>query len=140
MYALVLGGGGDASLGFPPTRKDAVGENRRVRQETLDPARPKRGRASPAPSEPPVAIYHLHVKNISRRDGRSAVAAAAYRAGETLPNEAEEKDSAFAGKRDVVFTEIRLPPNAPAWLPDPAKLWNPVEAPEKRKDPPRATQ
>jgi MobA/MobL family len=81
-----------------------------------------------------VAIYHLHVKNISRRDGRSAVAAAAYRAGETLPNEAEEKDSAFAGKRDVVFTEIRLPPDAPAWMSDRAKLWNAVEAAEKRKD------
>ncbi|HEY0329891.1 MAG TPA: MobQ family relaxase [Rhodopseudomonas sp.] len=81
-----------------------------------------------------MAIYHLHVKNISRRDGRSAVAAAAYRAGETLPNDAEEKDSAFGGKRDVVFTEIRLPPGAPAWMSDRAKLWNAVEAAEKRKD------
>ncbi len=27
----------------------------------------------------PMAIYHLHVTNISRRDGRSAAAAAAYR-------------------------------------------------------------
>jgi hypothetical protein len=81
-----------------------------------------------------VAIYHLHVKNISRRDGRSAVAAAAYRAGETLPNEAEEKDSNFAGKRDVVFTEIRLPPGVPDWMADRAKLWNAVEAAEKRKD------
>jgi hypothetical protein len=81
-----------------------------------------------------VAIYHLHVKNISRRDGRSAVAAAAYRAGETLPNEAEEKDSAFAGKRDVIFTEIRLPPKSPGWMSDRATLWNAVEAAERRKD------
>jgi hypothetical protein len=81
-----------------------------------------------------VAIYHQHVKNISRRDGRSAIAAAAYRAGETLPNDAEEKDSAFAGKRDVVFTEIRLPPDTPGWMFDRAKFWNAVEAAEKRKD------
>jgi len=81
-----------------------------------------------------VAIYHLHVKNISRRDGRSAVAAAAYRAGETLPNDAEEKDSAFGGKRDVLFTEIRVPAGAPNWMADRAKLWNAVEAAEKRKD------
>ncbi|MGY8632565.1 MobA/MobL family protein [Bradyrhizobium sp. 14AA] len=81
-----------------------------------------------------MAIYHLHVKNISRRDGRSAVASSAYRAGETLPNEAEEKDSAFGGRRDVVFTEIRLPADATAWMPDRARLWNAVEAAEKRKD------
>lgn len=86
------------------------------------------------PGDAFVAIYHLHVKNISRRDGRSAVAAAAYRAGETLPNEAEEKDSAFGGRRDVVFTEIRLPAEAPAWMADRGKLWNAVEAAEKRKD------
>jgi hypothetical protein len=86
------------------------------------------------PDEPPVAIYHLHVKNISRVNGRSAVAAAAYRAGETLPNEMEEKDSAFAGKRDVLFSEIRLPNGAPDWMSDRAKLWNNVEAAERRKD------
>jgi len=74
-----------------------------------------------------VAIYHLHVKNIRRGDGRSAVAAAAYRAGETLPNEAEEKDSAFGGWLEVTFTEIRLPAGAPAWMTDRAKLWNAVE-------------
>lgn len=103
-------------------------------RETLDPARPKRGRASTVPSVPPVAIYHLHVKNISRKDGRSAVAAAAYRAGETLPNAAEEKDSAFGGKRDVIFTDIRLPAEAPSWMSDRASLWNAAEAAEKRKD------
>ena len=81
-----------------------------------------------------MAIFHLHVKNISRRDGRSVVAAAAYRAGETLPNEAEEGLSAFGGRRDVVFTEIRLPMAAPEWMEGRAQLWNAVEAAEKRKD------
>jgi hypothetical protein len=81
-----------------------------------------------------VAIYHLHVKNISRGDGRSAVAAAAYRAGETLPNELEERDSAFGGRRDVLHSEIRAPVGAPGWMVDRARLWNAVEAAEKRKD------
>ncbi|AMY00726.1 MobA/MobL family protein [Mesorhizobium ciceri] len=81
-----------------------------------------------------MAIFHLHVKNISRGDGRSVVAAAAYRAGETLPNDAEERESAFGGRRDVVHAEIRIPAGAPVWMGDRAKLWNAVEAAEKRKD------
>ena len=36
-----------------------------------------------------MAIYHLSVKTVSRSTGRSAVAAAAYRAGERLTNEAD---------------------------------------------------
>lgn len=81
-----------------------------------------------------MAIFHLHVKNISRGEGRSVVAAAAYRAGETLPNEAEERLSAFGGRRDVLCSEIRLPNVAPAWAGDRARLWNAVEAVERRKD------
>ncbi|WP_234710710.1 MobA/MobL family protein [Sinorhizobium arboris] len=81
-----------------------------------------------------MAIYHLNVKNISRGDGRSIVAAAAYRAGETLPNEAEERRSEFGGRRDVVANEIRLPENAPRWMADRAQLWNAVETAEIRKD------
>lgn len=81
-----------------------------------------------------MAIYHLHVKNISRGTGRSVVAAAAYRAGETLPNEAEERLSAFGGRRDVLHNEIVLPDAAPAWMANRARLWNAVEAVEKRKD------
>lgn len=81
-----------------------------------------------------MAIYHLHVKNISRSEGRSAVAAAAYRAGQTLPNEAEERDSVFGGRRGVVLAEIRAPAGVPGWMLDRAQLWNRVEAAERRKD------
>ncbi len=81
-----------------------------------------------------VAIYHLHVKNISRGDGRSIVDAAAYRAGETLPNEAEERLSVFGGRRDIFASEIRLPEGAPSWMTDRTRLWNAVEIAEKRKD------
>lgn len=79
-------------------------------------------------------FYHLHVKNIGRRYGRSVVAAAAYRAGETLWNEAEERESVFAGRRDVLHTELRLPAGAPAWAGVRDTLWNAVEDAEKRKD------
>lgn len=81
-----------------------------------------------------MAIFHLHVKNISRGDGRSAVAAAAYRAGETLPNVIEERDSAFGGRRDVLHAEIVYPEEAASWMADRATLWNAVEAAERRKD------
>lgn len=81
-----------------------------------------------------MAIFHLHVKNISRGDGRSAVAAAAYRAGETLPNAIEERDSAFGGRRDVLHAEIVCPANSAPWMADRGILWNAVEAAERRKD------
>ncbi len=81
-----------------------------------------------------MAIYHLNVKNISRGDGRSVVAAAAYRAGEVLPNDAEEKLSDFAGRRDVITSDIRLPVGAPDWMADRTTLWNAVELAEKRHD------
>ena len=81
-----------------------------------------------------MAIYHLNVKNISRGDGRDIIAAAAYRAGEVLANDAEERLSDFGGRRDVVASEIRLPVEAPSWMAERAKLWNAVEAAEVRKD------
>lgn len=81
-----------------------------------------------------MAIYHLHVKNLSRKTHASIVAAAAYRAGATLPNEAEERQSVFGGRRDVVYTEIRLPAGSPEWMGDRASLWNAVDKAEIRKD------
>jgi hypothetical protein len=81
-----------------------------------------------------MALYHLHLKNISRGKGASAVAAAAYRAGESLWNEAEERASNFAGRRVVRYVEIIAPAGAPAWTQERAVLWNTVEHAEKRRD------
>jgi len=61
-------------------------------------------------------------------------ACAAYRAGEVLPNELEGKESDFSYKRGVIHGEILTPDIAPSWMRDRAKLWNGVEAVEKRKD------
>ncbi|MET4897640.1 Ti-type conjugative transfer relaxase TraA [Sphingomonadaceae bacterium jetA1] len=81
-----------------------------------------------------MAIYHFSVQVISRSSGRSAVAAAAYRAGDLLHDERLDRDHDFRAKAGVEHSEILLPENAPdAWR-DRERLWNDVEAFEKRKD------
>lgn len=81
-----------------------------------------------------MAIYHLSAKIISRGTGRSVVAAAAYRAGESLEEESTGLTFDYTRKGGVAFSEIRAPKDAPSWVFDRAELWNKVEAFEKRKD------
>ncbi len=71
---------------------------------------------------------------ISRSQGRSALACAAYRAAEKLLDERLAKTHDYTHKQDVAFSEILLPENAPAWMKDRERLWNAVEKVEKRKD------
>ena len=65
-----------------------------------------------------MAIYHLSAKVISRADGRSAVAAAAYRAAEELHDERLGRAHDFTNKAGVIHSEILLPEGAPARLAD----------------------
>ncbi len=58
-----------------------------------------------------MAIYHFSVKNVSRADGRSAVAAAAYRSGEKLIDERQGKEQDYTRKTGVEFTKIYAPEN-----------------------------
>ncbi len=81
-----------------------------------------------------MAIYHFSGSVISRSQGRSAVACSAYRSAEILHDEKYDKIHDYSRKQDVFFTEILLPKNAPEWMKDREKLWNSVEASEKRKD------
>ncbi|APR53671.1 Ti-type conjugative transfer relaxase TraA [Sphingomonas koreensis] len=81
-----------------------------------------------------MAIYHFSVKVISRAAGRSAVAAAAYRSASRLHDERLDRDHDFTNKSGVVHSEILLPENAPEQIANREKLWNAVEAAEKRKD------
>ena len=81
-----------------------------------------------------MAIYHLHAKVISRSDGRSATAAAAYRAGENITDTRTGLTFDYTKKGGVDHTEIIAPDNAPVWASDRAALWNEVEKAEKRKD------
>lgn len=81
-----------------------------------------------------MAIFHFSAKVIGRSSGRSAVAAAAYRAGERLHDERLDRDHDFTNKPGVVHSEVMLPEGAPEHLSDREKLWNAVEATELRKD------
>ena len=81
-----------------------------------------------------IAIYHCSIKIISRGKGKSAVAAAAYRAGEKLYNNYDGMTHDFTRKGGIVHTEILLPANAPAEYADRSTLWNSVEAVEKSKN------
>ena len=73
-----------------------------------------------------VAIYHCSIKVISRGKGKSAVAAADYRAGQTLTNEYDGVTHDYTRKGGIVHTEMLLPDNAPPEYADRADLWNAV--------------
>ncbi|SEI99345.1 plasmid mobilization system relaxase [Sphingobium sp. AP50] len=81
-----------------------------------------------------MAIFHFSVQVISRAAGRSAVSAAAYRAGERLHDERLDRPQDFRARSGVEHSEIMLPDGAPEQWGDRERLWNDVEAFEKRKD------
>ena len=81
-----------------------------------------------------MAIYHFSVKVISRANGSSALASAAYRSASRLHDERLDRDHDFTLKTGVVHSEVMLPDSAPESLSDRERLWNAVEAGEKRKD------
>ena len=75
----------------------------------------------------PLAIFHSHVQVISRGKGKSAVAAAAYRAGELIQNEYDGVIHDYTRKSGVVHAEIMLPAHAPVEYANRTVLWNAVE-------------
>jgi Ti-type conjugative transfer relaxase TraA len=81
-----------------------------------------------------MAIYHFTVRIISRGQGRSAVAAAAYRAGDRFVDEERKRTFDYTHKTEVIHSEIILPEPAPQWMKDRERLWNAVEARERRRD------
>lgn len=96
-----------------------------------------------------MAIYHLDIRIVSRKPktenlaairggrspaGKSVVAAAAYRAGQKLADERQEREHDYSRTERVHHSEIMLPKEAPERLQDRATLWNEVEASENRKD------
>ena len=58
-------------------------------------------------------VPHFNIKITQRSKGNSAVAGAAYQAGEKLFSEYDQKTKNYTCKKEVVYTEIMLPPNAP---------------------------
>ena len=81
-----------------------------------------------------MAIYHCSIKVGSRSKGQSAVAAAAYRAGEKLTDHETGLVSDYTKKSGVVYSEIALCENAPAEYADRQTLWSAVHQIEKAKD------
>lgn len=81
-----------------------------------------------------MAIYHFSAQMIKRSDGRSAVAAAAYRAAEKLTDARTGTVADFTKKSGVASTYILLPADAPADYADRSTLWNAVERAETRSN------
>jgi hypothetical protein len=79
-----------------------------------------------------MAIFHSHLQIITRGDGKSSVAAAAYRSGEKLTNDYDGIVHDYTRKGGVVHSEIFLPVNAPREFSDRSTLWNAVEEIEKQ--------
>jgi len=80
-----------------------------------------------------LALFHFHVTQIKRSAGQSAIACAAYRAGEKLYSEYYGEVSDYTHKGGVVCADIILPTQAPAEYQDRAALWNAVEKAERGK-------
>lgn len=74
-----------------------------------------------------MAIYHMSIKNISRGKGKTAIAAAAYRAGTILTDNETGITHNYAKKSEVIYTEIILPEHAPAEYATREILWNEVQ-------------
>ena len=80
------------------------------------------------------AIYHYSIKIIKRSQGRSAIAAAAYRSGEKLINDWDGITHDYTKKGGVVHSGILLPAHAPPEFSNRSTLWNSVEKAEKSRN------
>ena len=77
-------------------------------------------------------VPHLEIRIVQRSKGSSAIAGAAYQAGEKLFSEYDQKMKNYLYKKEVVYTEVMLPTNAPPGYADRATLWNAAEEVEKQ--------
>jgi hypothetical protein len=83
--------------------------------------------------QPKMPVPHLEICIVQRSKGSSAVAGAAYQAGEKLFSEYDQKSKDHRRKQpEVLYTEIMFPANAPPEYADRATLWNAVEEVEKQ--------
>lgn len=80
-----------------------------------------------------MAIAYGDARHISRTNGRSAVAAAAYRSGSRLVDARTGQTHDYRRKRGVVHTEI-VAPEGCAWASDRQVLWDAAERAENRSN------
>ncbi|TFV48407.1 hypothetical protein E4K65_12370 [Bradyrhizobium niftali] len=71
-----------------------------------------------------VASYHFSVQIISRSQGRSALAAAAYRAGERIRDDKTGHLHDYSKRRGVVYAEVISPVGSASFLTQRELLWN----------------
>lgn len=84
-----------------------------------------------------MALYRLEMQNVSRSDGVSSVAKAAYRHRSVMVDHrtGEIHGEKSANRDDLVYAEILAPKDTPDFLTKSSNdLWNFVEKTEKRKD------
>ena len=81
-----------------------------------------------------MALFHLSVTQTKRSAGQSAIASAAYRAGERLYSEYYGEYSDYTRKGGVICSDILLPSHAPPEYTDRQTLWNAVEKAERGKN------
>ena len=82
----------------------------------------------------PLAIYHLSVKAFSRAKGRSATAAAAYRAAIRIVDERTGLVHDDARRTGVAHSEFVVPEQSLARARDRDRLWNEAELAEWRRN------
>ena len=88
-----------------------------------------------------MADYRFSAAIVSRSEGHSAIAAAAYRAGEKLHDERTGEIKDYQRRSwSVLYTRILTPENAPSWMLDRQRLWNGVEHREDRSTKPDTAQ
>ena len=80
----------------------------------------------------PISCPHFKITIVKRSQGQSAVAGAAYQSGERLFSEYDQKTKFYNKKKELVHSEIMLPPHAPPGYADRATLWNAVESVENQ--------
>jgi len=76
--------------------------------------------------------YHCSVKPVSRSAGRSVVAAAAYRLGQSFHDERYDITHDYTRRRGVEAAFSVIPGDLPEWARDPQALWNAAERAETR--------
>ena len=81
-----------------------------------------------------MALYSCSISNIKRSDGRSSVAKAAYNSRTELLDIRTGNSYNYTRKKDLGFSEVITPKNAPLWAGNRQELWSKNELANKRRD------
>ncbi len=82
-----------------------------------------------------MALFHLSVTQTKRSAGQSAIASAAYRAGERLYSEYYGEYSDYTRKGGVICSDILLPSHAPPEYADARPYGTPWKKPSVERTP-----